>query len=589
VPRFVINLDDAARHVAHVTLLLTDLAPGPHDLSLPTWQPGFYEVRDFSRHLFGVEGRERDVPIALVKTEKNRWRFTSQGGPVEIRYQVYAFELTVYGSHLDASHAYWNGTNFFFTVDDDKDVPVDVQIEAPPGWQVSTGLDPVASDPFYFRAASYDVLYDCPVEVGTHRRRMFTVLDVPHEMAVWGYGNEDLDQLEADITRIVESASRYFGGLPYSHYTFIFHVADAVGGLEHANSTTCGFSRTAFRPWASYRRVLGLIAHEFVHLWNVKRIHPEGLGPFDYDHEATLELLWTMEGITEYVTRLVLRRANLITVEEFLDGLADDIRELEQKPGRHIMSLADASYNIFANRAQVFVEPNRAISYYLKGCLVGMLLDLEIRRATRQEKSLDEVLRLLMARYGAHGVGFPEAAYRAAAEEVAGQSLAHFWHRYVNGVEEISWDSWLEAVGLRLERSLHDPDRRGNEASRLRPAWLGVEYQRAPTPIRLRAAFNPGPSAGLLYPDDEIVALDGIRVTKADELEGRVRQRRPGDRARIHLFRRGRLESVTVTLGQAPANRYRLVRRDDPGPQDRTGYERWLEAGWPESSARAPD
>ncbi len=577
VSHFVVNLDEAPRHVVRVTLRLSNLGPGPHELLLPVWQPGFYEIQDFSRHLFGMEGQEDGHALAIEKVAKNRWRFTSQGGTIEVRYQVYAFTLTVYGSHVDASHAYWNGTNIFLAVDNETNSPVDLVIEAPPGWIASTGLERVEGQAMAFRAPSYDVLYDCPVEVGTHRRRTFQVDGVPHEIAVYGEGNEDLDQLERDITRLVKTASRYFGGLPYPHYTFIFHVADAVGGLEHANSTTCGFSRTAFRPWAAYRRVLGLIAHEFVHLWNVKRIHPEGLGPFDYHHEATTELLWTMEGVTEYVTRLVLCRAGLIPPEEFLAAMADDMRELELKPGRHVMSLADASYNIFANRAQVFVEPNRSISYYLKGCLVGMLLDLEIRRATGHQRSLDDVLRLLWQRYGMRGVGFPEAAFRETAEEVSRENLAVFWHRYVVGTDDIDWDDCLESVGLGVERRHIGADGRPALPSDPEPGTLGLEYQRGPGPARVRAAFDPGPSAGLLHPGDEIVAIDGGRVTTVEDVEARISTHRPSDSVRVHVFRRGRLETVPVRLGIAPKGRWRLFVRAQAGETARRGYSRWLE------------
>ena len=581
MPRFAVNLADAARHVVRVTLTVSELASGLHELSLPVWQPGFYEIKDFSRHLFGIAGQEGGHPLAIEAVAKNRWRFRSDGGPVAIHYQVYAFSLTVYGSHLDASHAYWNGINIFLAVDDDIAAAVDLVIEAPTGWVASTGLDRAEGRELAYRAPSYDVLYDCPVEVGTHRRRTFQVQGVPHEIAVYGEGNEDLDQLEQDITRIVKTASGYFGGLPYPHYTFIFHVADAVGGLEHANSTTCGFSRTAFRPWAAYRRVLGLIAHEFVHLWNVKRIHPERLGPFDYDHETTTELLWTMEGVTEYVARLVLRRAGLITPEEFLATMAGDMRELEQKPGRHVMSLADASYNIFANRAQVFVEPNRSISYYLKGCLVGMLLDLEIRRATQHDRSLDDVLRLLWQRYGMRGVGFPEAAFREIAEEVARENLAVFWYRYVTGTGDIDWGDWLAGVGLGVEPLRLGPDGRPPAPSDPERGWLGVEYERGPGPARVRAAFDGGPSATLLYTGDEIVAVDAIRVASAEAVEDRIGAYRPSTAVTIHVFRRGLLEMVTVTLGTAPMERWRLSPRAEAAPSARHGYSLWLEAAWP--------
>jgi len=252
------------------------------------------------------------------------------------------------------------------------------------------------------------------------------------------------------------------------------------------------------------------------------------------------------------------------------------------------MSLADASFNIFANRAQVGVEPNRSVSYYLKGCLVGLLLDLEIRRATRHRKSLDNVLRLLWERYGAKGVGFPEGAYRAAAEEVADQRLAVFWNRYVDGVEEIRWDAWFESVGLSLQRVYEDPDQRAGVAS-ADPGrgWIGVEYERGPSPVRIRASFNPGPGSCALYPDDEIVAVNQVRVTTVADLEAEIRRHRPSDRVVLHVFRRGRLERVMVTLGQAPENRYRLAPRPDADETARLAYERWLAADWPKSTPAA--
>jgi len=570
------------RHVYHVTLMLEDLVPGTHELTLPVWGAA-YEVRDFARHVFGVEIMDRcGVPVPVVKTAKSTWRFETVSSSATVTYHVYANELVVESSHLDATHAYWSGHTLFFIVDGVRDLPIDLFIRVPVGWHVSTGLDPVEDDPGHYRAPNFDHLADCPVEAGTHPRYRFMVQGKRHEIAIWGHGNEDPDRLVADVRRIVETASSLFGGLPYEHYTFLVHLTEGGGGVEHRNSTTCQTSPLSFKPWSRYKRTLSLFAHEFFHLWNVKRIRPEVLDLPDYSREVYTRLLWAMEGVTSYYAPLLLRRAGLYSVKDYTEALAGAIKSLESKPGRRVMSAAQASFDTWmANYDRGPDVANRAISYYLKGSLVGFVLDMEIRRRTLGRRSLDDVLRLLYERYAAHGVGFPEAAYQAIAEEVAGGSLAAFFARHVEGVDELPIDAALSMVGLELRRTHPATPERQDDPTHL-PAWLGVEFATRPTSRALATVFDPGPAAGILHPGDEIVALDGLRTSAGDEVEERIKTDwRPGESVSVHVFRRGRLEAVTVALGTAPPSQYEIVPVAHATAGQRAAFQSWLQGPFP--------
>jgi predicted metalloprotease with PDZ domain len=278
--------------------------------------------------------------------------------------------------------------------------------------------------------------------------------------------------------------------------------------------------------------------------------------------------------------------------------LADSIKALESLPGRLVTGLSRASFDTWISLYHPTADfPNRSISYYLKGSLVGLLMDLEIRRRTENRRSLDDVLRLLFERYGARGVGFPEEAYQATAEEVAGGSLAEFFARYIHGVDELPLAEALNHAGLELKRVVKNPDLRKTDEEKSKEgakdedvppdppfAWLGVELKRDADRIEIRTAYDPGPAAGLLYPGDEIVAVDTIRVRTPDDLQARIRADwKPGDAVSLQLFRRGRLETVAVTLGQSPPNEYKITRVKEPAAEQKAVYESWLGAEWPAS------
>jgi predicted metalloprotease with PDZ domain len=582
-------------HVYRVTLDARGFGPGPHEVELPVWTPGAYEIQDYARHLFDVRARSPEgKPLPLDKVRKNAWRLEATDDAFTVTYQVYANQLDVDTSHLDGTHAYWNGATLFVYVDGRKDLPVDVYIKAPAGWRVSTGLDGDPNDLWHYRAPNYDILVDCPVEIGTHRVYTFDVDMKPHTVAIWGHGNQDDDRLVADTRRIVETQAAMFGGLPYAHYTFIYHLADHWGGLEHLNSTTCLMPRESFKPWKAYRRVLGLIAHEFFHLWNVKRIHPEQLGPFDYNREVHTHLLWAMEGFTDYYAALTLRRAGLFSVTDYLQVLAEDIKRYEGLPGRYVMDLAWSSFDTWIKLYKPNEDSaNRSISYYLKGHLVGLLMDLEIRRRTDNRRSLDDVLRLLYERWGREGRGFPERVYQETVEEVAGGSMADFFARYITGVDELPLDAMLDTAGLRIHRLTKNPDLHPGEdddeaedrslVSDPPVAWIGAHLALKDAKVVAEWVATPGPAAEQLYAGDELIALDGRRVTDPKHVTERIRaDKRPGDTVTVTAFRRGELITRDIVLGEAQPNTYRITRVDDPTPAQQATYQSWLAASWPD-------
>lgn len=591
--RYRVAFPHPETHLYQIVLEIDGLAPGSHRLEMAVWTPGSYLVREFSGHVHGLNATDGEGrPLTVVKESKNVWRLETPAASVRVRYEVYANEPTVDTSHLDASHAYWNGASLFLGVDGRKDLPVEVQVDAPVDWALATGLDNEGGPDGHWvlRARDYDTLLDCPVEIGTHRTFAFEAMGRPHEVALYGHGNEDPQRLIADLRRIVEASGAIFGALPYERYVFIIHLLDGRGGgLEHLNSTTCDVDRFAFRPEASYLALLPLFSHEFFHLWNVKRIHPEALGPFRYGEENYTTLLWAMEGITDYYAGLLLVRAGLWSPRKYAQHLAGEIRDYECHPGRLVQSAAGASFDAWIKLYRP--DPgsiNHTISYYTKGSLLGLCLDLLLRGGSGGDKGLDDVLRLLFERYGRHGRGFPDAAYKATVEEVAGTSLDDFWRRFVEGTDELDPGRFLVHAGLDLERRRSRSDLDGDEANRpvdagstpmqgAPRAHLGLVWTERAGRLFARNVLRGGPAerAGV-NADDEILAIDGFRVESGQALAARVRDRAPGAELVVTLSRRGELREQTVRLGEAPPDAYAIRPRADASDAARAVYRSWL-------------
>ena len=559
------------------------------DLAMAAWTPGSYKVRDYARHVQDFAARDADsgAPIAAAKVDKQTWRLSPGGArAVEVSYRVYANELTVRTAHLDDRHAYWNAAALFFYVPEETDRAVRVAIEGlPRGWTVATGLDRAAGDRHEYEAPDWDTFMDAPVACGALEVCDLDIAGVPHRLAIDGEGNYDLPRLREDVAKIVSAELAIFGGAPpYPHYTFIVEtVAEGqpAGGLEHARSTTLMWNRFRFRPQEKYQDFLSLVAHEFFHLWNGKRVRPRELGPFAYDRENYTRSLWIVEGITSYYDELVLRRAGVMDAEAYLKKVAEHVERLEETPGRLHLSLEEASFDAwikFYQRNEHSV--NSQVSYYEKGQLVAWLLDLEIRTRSAGASSLDDVLRALRAEFPETGPGYDAARFEKIASEAAAFDLGPFFDAYVRGTEELDYDRFLAPFGLKLvDEAKKDGDTKRDEPEER--AWLGahVKQEGGRSVVSEVLEGSPAYEFGLMA-GDELLAIDGFKVGAGD-LDARLHERKPGDRAKIAAFRGDRLVTIEVELGARRWAKRAIRPRPDANHADRTRYEAWLGEPFP--------
>jgi predicted metalloprotease with PDZ domain len=533
-------------------------------------------VQDFAAD---ASGRALD----WTKVNKDTWRVKT-GGARQWRatYRVYANELTVRTSELNSDHAFWNNAALLMYPDGRLDAPSTVRVVPQSGWRVATGLPEVTGHPNTFRAENFDILYDSPFEVSDFKELKFEVRGVPHRIVIDGEGNYDSERMRTDVRKIVAAETAMFGTIPYQNYTFILHLrSNTGGGLEHLNSTALGFRRFNFSTEKNYRSFLSLVAHEFFHLWNVKRIRPDALGPFDYTKENYTRLLWVAEGITEYYGNLMVRRAGLLSDQGYLDHLAQQIQEFQETPGRQVMSAEGASFDSWIK----FYRPdentvNSQISYYDKGELLGLLLDLDIRRRTNNARSLDDVMRYLYTEFFQKGRNYTPEDFQKACELMAGASLDQFFSRYVRGREELEpvYNQMLAGAGLRLEQAgigigLGDSDR-------IVPlkGFLGADFEDKPdgdfVVIKSVRAGTPAYEQGL-NAKDKIISLDGARVDK-DTFEALIAAKRPGATVRITVFRFDDVRTFDIRLAGRVDAPYRIVRLPNAGAEQKRIYQAWL-------------
>lgn len=577
--RYRLSIPEPHTHLLHVELEV-DGVHAPASLAMPSWTPGSYLMREFPRNVQGFEATDgAGASLSWTKTDKNRWRVDSPAdGTLRVRYRVYANELSVRTSHVDATHALVNGASVFLFPEDRAAEPLELVVEAPAGWRITTALRGAAGR---FTAAHYDELVDSPLEIGTHQLLEWELAGKIHRWAIWGRGNFEGERLAADTSRIILAEKAMFGELPYPDYTFIVHLAPGgSGGLEHRDSTVLLADRWTFRG-PPYERFLALVAHEFFHLWNGKRIRPAVLGPFDYTAENYTRDLWVVEGITSYYTDLLLRRAGLMTMHRYLERLAESIARFRSLPGRAVQTLAGSSWDTWIKFYRPDANtPNSSISYYEKGALVSLLLDLRIRAATENERSLDDVMRRIWTDFGARDAGFPEGEVERVAAEVAGTDLGSFFDEALRGTSELPFEEILGAVGLTL-RPAHelsptalDPRTEIHTGAQFRAEGgrSVVTHVLADTPAS-RAGLNSG---------DELVALDGTRIT-AETLPVRLGERRAGERVPLTVFRRDELVTLELEVELAAPTRLVLRPVERPTPAQQRLHDDWLRVDVPEA------
>jgi predicted metalloprotease with PDZ domain len=580
---FTVSMSKPWTHLLEVEMQIQVPAnlnvPSETNLIMPVWTPGSYMVREFERHVQDFKAMDANGnALDWSKVDKNTWRIVTRGARAwKVTYRVYANELTVRTNELNSDHAFWNNAALLMYPEGSIGKPSTLRVVPANNWKVATGLPPVGGQPNTFSAENFDILYDSPVEASNFKQIDFEVRGVPHRIVIDGEGNYDPERMRADVKKIVEAEVAIYGGIPYHDYTFILHLrSNTGGGLEHLNSTALGFRRFNFATERGWQGFYALVAHEFFHLWNVKRIRPDALGPFDYTKENYTRLLWVAEGITDYYGYSMVRRAGLISDRGYLDALAQRIESFQNTPGRLAMSAEEASFNSWIKEYRPDENSvNSQISYYDKGELLGLLLDLEIRRRTNSSKSLDDVMRALYATFFEKGRNYTPADFQKLCESVAGASLEEFFARYVRGREEMPYNQFFNAAGLRLEQ-MGVPVGEATAANTQLKGFLGAELDDRTDMVLIEnvRAGTPAYEQGL-NAKDQIIALDGAKVNK-DTFDARIEARRPGEIVHITVFRNDDLRTFDIKLGGRVDAPYKIVPLPSANEQQKRIYQEWM-------------
>ncbi|MCB1889443.1 MAG: M61 family metallopeptidase [Rhodocyclaceae bacterium] len=585
-----VELFDPAGHLLRVSCRIPQPDADGQVVSLPAWIPGSYMIRDFARNIVGMRAVSDGKAVALSRLDKHTWRSAPlrAGAALEIHCEIYAWDLSVRAAHFDQNHCFFNGTSVFLRPHGREEEPSLVEIVAPDwagaeAWRVATAMREARGVPGaakrhgfgLYQASDYDELIDHPFEVGDFTLGRFKAAGVAHEVVITGRHDCDMSRLCEDLTRICEWQVAMFGRpAPMSRYLFLATVVgDGYGGLEHRASTALLACRKDL-PHAGmqgcpddYRRFLGLCSHEYFHSWNVKRIKPAAFTPYDLSQEQHTTLLWAFEGFTSYYDDLALVRSGVIGREDYFGALGKTITSVMRGPGRLRQSLAESSFDAWTKYyRQDENAANAIVSYYTKGSLVALALDLQLRAGSGGERSLDDVMRLLWARHGQGGEGVSETGVFAIVAEVGGTTMARWLRKAVEGTDDLPLARWLKPFGVDLEAELADA-----------PS-LGVTLSGKGREARLASVIHGGPAhrAGLSA-GDVLMAVDGLRVLRGT-LDGLLARRAPGDRLTVHAFRRDELMCVELTLGKPAPKGWRLTARPRATAVSKRLLKGWLGA-----------
>ncbi|MCP1659161.1 M61 family metallopeptidase [Neisseria perflava] len=554
----------------------------PIDLRLPDWVPGSYLIRDFSRHIMQIQAFCDGQAVALEQLDKSRWQARGQAGAWQICYTVYAFDLSVRGSFLSTERGFFDGACLFLQVGGRENEPHHIELQQlPANWACATALPCVAEH--HFQTASYADLIDCPVELGQIEFLEFKAAGIPHRIALSGfYADFDRARLLADVQKICETELAMFPQpAPFAEYLFLLHVGDNIyGGLEHLSSTALLADRNSLPRYGmkdaddAYTQLLGLFSHEYFHAWNVKSIKPEVFAPYDLHRENYTEQLWAFEGITSYYDDLFLARSGAIAPAAYAKLLAQTITRVQQGKGRLKQTLAESSFSAWNKfYKQDENSSNAIVSYYQKGALAALCLDLLIRKKSGGAWSLDKVMQQHYRDWIATRQGIPEKQWQVRCQDLTGLDLHDFFQTALYSTDDLPLAEYLASVGIELSWQPLPRSHGGGVADEI-PADtapvgdFGARFKQNADSITLSQVFN-GSSAenAALCPQDKIIALNGYACT---DFAAQWAQLAIGTQARLHFFRAGVLHETVITVQAAEADTALLVIRD------KVLLERWL-------------
>ena len=569
--RYTLAMPAPQTHYFEVKMELRGFDREYTDLKMPVWAPGSYLVREFARHVERLQATAGGQSLAVEKIDKNTWRVRHpKQSSFQVSYGVYAYELSVRTSYIDADHGFVLGSSVFMYPAGNKDLSSQVTVQPAAGWStVSTALRPATGmQKFTYQSASYDELADSPIEVGTQKLLNFTANNTPHQMAMYGPFTADEPRLVADMKRVTEEAQRVVGQNPLDHYLFIVHNTEAGGGgLEHLYSTTLGARPGTYTSEVAYKNFMRLVAHEYFHLWNVKRIRPIALGPFDYDRENYTHMLWVSEGQTEYMANQITQRAGFYSPQEYFDILAGVIGGVENQPGNKLQPVAMSSFDAWIRGYRPDENSrNSEISYYDKGELVGMVLDLMIVQATNGQKHIDDVFRLLYDKYY-KGLkrGFTDQEYQDAVAEVAGRRFDDFFRDYVYNTRTLDYATALGYVGLTITSAPANPN-----------GTLGATIASRGGRFVVTSVKRDGAAwTGGLNVNDEILQLNGAVPTE-DALKQAVLGSPAGTALKLQVKHGALTHDLNLTLAPDPDRKYQIQPAAGATPDQQRLLAKWL-------------
>lgn len=505
---YTLKMEKPQNHYYQVEMSLEDFKEKELTIKMPVWAPGSYLVREFAKNMNQVKAKdEKGNALKVTKMTKNAWKIEKgKAKKVIVNYEVYAFELSVRTSFLDLSHGFVSGSGIFCYVDGFKQLAGDLTVVPYKNFStISTALPKKSTteNGSTYSYENYDVLVDSPLEIGNQEVFYFNVDGTNHEVALYGIGNYNMEELKKDMERVVKTANDVFDGInPNKNYTFIVHnVINGQGGVEHANSCVLSVNRWTYG--ANYNDFLTLVAHEYFHLWNVKRIRPIELGPFNYDEENYTSLLWVMEGFTSYYEDLIMLRAGYYSKEDYLKTLQGTINYVEGSVGSRVQPVAHSSFDAWIKGYRPNENSaNTTMTYYSRGAMLGAYLDVLIIGKTNAKQCLDDfMLTLYKEYYQKRGRGFTEAEFQAELEKFVGQDMDYFFDRFVNGTEPLDFQTVFPKVGLNVVY-----------VAKPLPNF-GATFAQENGKCIVKAIRNGGPAeeAGISV-GDEIIAVNGMRV-----------------------------------------------------------------------------
>jgi predicted metalloprotease with PDZ domain len=569
---YTVKMDNPEWHFFQVSLSCKGIKKEFIDFKMPAWTPGYYQKMDYAKNLHKLKVTDASTgkDLKWEKINENTWRVASNNADaVDLSYEIKTERSFVATPYVDETRGYILPAGVFLHIDKLISHPVQVTIVPYEKWnRVATGLDSLTGKKFTYSAPDFDVLYDCPFLIGElEELPSFQVRGIKHRFIGYKLGDFDREQFIVDLKRIVDASVNVIGHIPYKHYTFIA-IGPGPGGIEHLNNTTFGFSGSNLKNRESYIRTLHFLAHEYFHHYNVKRIRPIELGPFDYDNGSRTRSLWLSEGLTVYYEYLVVRRAGVSTDSELLNALRGNLIAFESKPGKRFQTLEQASYETWSDGpfGRTGDEVNKTISYYDKGPVVGWLIDYKIRQVTNNKRSLDDVMRFLYKEYyQKQKRGFTESELKAAFENIAGTPLAEEFE-YITTTRELDYPKYFNYAGIRIDT-----------ATKILPAaYLGVTLRHKDDSVIVAGVEYESPAwnAGIRR-GQQVVKINSEKAS-AEILNKILSAARPGDNITISLHSNNETKNIGILLDRKKDRPFIIATMGDPTPLQKQILESWL-------------